>query len=276
MGETFADVAGSGPLLLAIAVGRARRAGQLPVAVRAAAGARLPVVRDRAGRRRPRRRRGTPRLTRPAAAATTYSRRHPGPATGAGPGARRAPCCSSLGFTVVFTLLAILVASIGRALLTHQRALEIVVGVLIIVLGLAFRGLVPGLQRELRIHKLPAAGLARRAGLRRASSRCPGCRASARRSARCSGWPRHSGADRPGGGARAGVLPRARGAVRALRAGLPPAARGLRGGPPQQPVGHPDRRRCCSSWSGWRWSPAAGTDFLIWLRTTVGPGQVGI
>jgi cytochrome c-type biogenesis protein len=32
--------------------------------------------------------------------------------------------------------------------------------VLIIVLGLAFLGLVPGLQREWRIHRLPAAGLA--------------------------------------------------------------------------------------------------------------------
>ena len=30
---------------------------------------------------------------------------------------------------------------------------------LVIVLGLAFLGLVPGMQRELRIHKLPAAGL---------------------------------------------------------------------------------------------------------------------
>ena len=64
-----------------------------------------------------------------------------------------------VGFTVVFTLLATLVANIGLALKTHERALNVVLGILIIVLGLAFLGLVPGLQREVRIHKLPTAGL---------------------------------------------------------------------------------------------------------------------
>jgi cytochrome c-type biogenesis protein len=64
-----------------------------------------------------------------------------------------------LGFAVVFTLLATLVANIGRTLLTHQRTLEIVLGVLIILLGLAFLGLIPGMQREFRINKLPDAGL---------------------------------------------------------------------------------------------------------------------
>ena len=64
------------------------------------------------------------------------------------------------GFTVVFTLTGVLVAQAGRALLVHQRIVEIVVGVLVIALGLAFAGLVPGLQRELRIHRLPNAGLA--------------------------------------------------------------------------------------------------------------------
>jgi cytochrome c-type biogenesis protein len=64
-----------------------------------------------------------------------------------------------IGFTVVFTLLATLVANIGFTLKTHQDALDVVLGVLVIVLGLAFLGLVPGLQREARIHRLPAAGL---------------------------------------------------------------------------------------------------------------------
>ncbi|HEX6969039.1 MAG TPA: cytochrome c biogenesis protein CcdA [Micromonosporaceae bacterium] len=63
------------------------------------------------------------------------------------------------GFTIVFVATAILFASIGKVFLAHQRALEIGVGVLIIVLGLAFLGLVPGLQREFRLHRLPAAGL---------------------------------------------------------------------------------------------------------------------
>ena len=64
-----------------------------------------------------------------------------------------------LGFAVVFTLLATLVANIGIALKTHERALDVVLGVLVIVLGLMFMGLIPGLQREFRIHRAPAAGL---------------------------------------------------------------------------------------------------------------------
>jgi cytochrome c-type biogenesis protein len=64
-----------------------------------------------------------------------------------------------LGFTVVFTVLATLVSRIGIVLLTHKRALDIGLGVLVIVLGLAFLGLVPGLQRQARINRLPDAGL---------------------------------------------------------------------------------------------------------------------
>ena len=63
------------------------------------------------------------------------------------------------GFTVVFTLTAVLFTSATGALLGNRRLLEIIGGALIIVLGLAFMGLVPGLQREWRIHRLPAAGL---------------------------------------------------------------------------------------------------------------------
>lgn len=63
------------------------------------------------------------------------------------------------GFTVVFTATAILFASIGRVLLAYDRVLEIGIGALIIMLGLAFVGVVPGLRREFRIHRLPAAGL---------------------------------------------------------------------------------------------------------------------
>ncbi|MFI6759195.1 cytochrome c biogenesis CcdA family protein [Micromonospora sp. NPDC050417] len=63
------------------------------------------------------------------------------------------------GFTVVYVLSAILAASAGQLLATHRRALEIGIGALIILLGLAFLGLVPGLQREFRIQRLPTAGL---------------------------------------------------------------------------------------------------------------------
>lgn len=63
------------------------------------------------------------------------------------------------GFTAVFTLTAVLFTSATGALLGNRRLLEIIGGALIIVLGLAFLGLVPGMQREFRIHKLPNAGL---------------------------------------------------------------------------------------------------------------------
>lgn len=64
------------------------------------------------------------------------------------------------GFTVVFTLTSVIAASIGSRLLAYQRGLEIGVGIVVIVLGAAFVGLIPGMQREFRIRKLPAAGLA--------------------------------------------------------------------------------------------------------------------
>ncbi|MFG1955372.1 cytochrome c biogenesis CcdA family protein [Micromonospora sp. NPDC048830] len=64
------------------------------------------------------------------------------------------------GFTVVFTATAILFASVGKVFIRYERALEIVIGALVVVLGLAFVGLIPGLQREFRIHRLPSAGLA--------------------------------------------------------------------------------------------------------------------
>jgi cytochrome c-type biogenesis protein len=63
-----------------------------------------------------------------------------------------------LGFAVVFILLNVVVANLGF-LLRHQDALNVVLGVMIIVLGLGYLGWIPGLQREARITKLPAAGL---------------------------------------------------------------------------------------------------------------------
>ncbi|MDG4821663.1 cytochrome c biogenesis protein CcdA [Asanoa sp. WMMD1127] len=64
-----------------------------------------------------------------------------------------------VGFTTVFVLVAVLVSRVGWAMVEHRRLLEIVVGSLIIVLALAFLGVIPGLQREVRIQALPKAGL---------------------------------------------------------------------------------------------------------------------
>jgi cytochrome c-type biogenesis protein len=63
------------------------------------------------------------------------------------------------GFAAVFVAVNILVASAALTLVANRRVLEIVGGALLIVLGLAFMGLVPGLQREWRVHRLPSAGL---------------------------------------------------------------------------------------------------------------------
>ncbi|MFG2047687.1 cytochrome c biogenesis CcdA family protein [Micromonospora sp. NPDC048935] len=63
------------------------------------------------------------------------------------------------GFTVVFVATAILFASIGRVFFDYKRELQIGVGVLIIVAGLSYLGMIPTLQREFRISRLPSAGL---------------------------------------------------------------------------------------------------------------------
>ncbi|MET8355616.1 cytochrome c biogenesis protein CcdA [Micromonospora sp. NPDC005171] len=63
------------------------------------------------------------------------------------------------GFTVVFVATAILFAGIGRVFFDYKRELQIGVGVLIIVAGLSYLGMIPALQREFRISRLPSAGL---------------------------------------------------------------------------------------------------------------------
>jgi cytochrome c-type biogenesis protein len=166
MGETFADVASSGPLLLGLVV--AAVAGLvsflspciLPLVpgylayVTGLSGADLDAVRQvpPAG--------SAPRSGAPAGTATA------GTAT-AVPAASRVRgrvlaggLLFIAGFGAVFVTAGVLAASVGRAFQEHQRALEIAGGLLIIGFGLALLGLVPGLAREVRIRRLPAAGLA--------------------------------------------------------------------------------------------------------------------
>jgi cytochrome c-type biogenesis protein len=63
------------------------------------------------------------------------------------------------GFTTVFTVFSVAFAGLGNRLAAYDGKIELVVGVLVIVLGAVFLGFVPGLQREWRLQKLPAAGL---------------------------------------------------------------------------------------------------------------------
>ena len=64
-----------------------------------------------------------------------------------------------LGFTAVFASFGALFGYLGADLLAHQDTINLVLGLLVIVFGLAFLGLVPGLQREWRLHTMPTAGL---------------------------------------------------------------------------------------------------------------------
>ncbi|MEW9527698.1 cytochrome c biogenesis CcdA family protein [Microbispora sp. NPDC049125] len=65
-----------------------------------------------------------------------------------------------LGFAVVFVLGGALFGSMGSALRGNADVITRVLGAVTVVLGLGFLGLIPGLQRDFRIHRLPAAGLA--------------------------------------------------------------------------------------------------------------------
>jgi cytochrome c-type biogenesis protein len=65
-----------------------------------------------------------------------------------------------LGFSLVFVALGSLSGALGAWLITWQRQITVVLGALTIVLGLAFAGLVPWLQRDWRLHRVPAVGLA--------------------------------------------------------------------------------------------------------------------
>ena len=64
-----------------------------------------------------------------------------------------------LGFSAVFVSEGALFGGLGSSLALHQRTVDVVLGLLTVVLGLAFLGLIPGMQREYRFHRLPQAGV---------------------------------------------------------------------------------------------------------------------
>ncbi|GAA3792380.1 cytochrome c biogenesis protein CcdA [Sphaerisporangium flaviroseum] len=65
-----------------------------------------------------------------------------------------------LGFSLVFVLGGALFGGLGALLFGNAEVITRVLGALTIVLGLAFLGLIPGLQRDVRVHRFPAAGMA--------------------------------------------------------------------------------------------------------------------
>lgn len=64
-----------------------------------------------------------------------------------------------VGFTVVFVSYGALFGGAGAALQARADLITRALGAVTIVLGLAFAGLVPGLQRNVRFHYVPTAGL---------------------------------------------------------------------------------------------------------------------
>ena len=64
------------------------------------------------------------------------------------------------GFTLVFVSAGVLLGGFGGFLLEHQDVLQRWLGGITIVLGLAFIGFLPWMQRDVRLDRKPAVGLA--------------------------------------------------------------------------------------------------------------------
>ncbi|MGN6131915.1 MAG: cytochrome c biogenesis CcdA family protein [Nocardioidaceae bacterium] len=65
-----------------------------------------------------------------------------------------------LGFTFVFVAFGTLSGALGNWLFAYSRQISIALGAVTILVGIAFLGLVPWLQRDVRVHRVPAVGLA--------------------------------------------------------------------------------------------------------------------
>jgi cytochrome c-type biogenesis protein len=65
-----------------------------------------------------------------------------------------------LGFAVIFVITGVVAGSAGRALYEYRTMINRVLGVVIIVLGLIFSGVLPLGQHDLRLHRVPAVGVA--------------------------------------------------------------------------------------------------------------------
>ena len=63
------------------------------------------------------------------------------------------------GFSAVFVVFGVLAGTLGAALVQWSDTLSRVLGVVVILMGLAFLGLVPFLQQDKRLHLAPRAGL---------------------------------------------------------------------------------------------------------------------
>lgn len=60
-----------------------------------------------------------------------------------------------LGFSVVFVSYGLLFGGLGSVLLEYEPIISRILGVVVIVMGLSFMGVLPGMQREWRLHRMP-------------------------------------------------------------------------------------------------------------------------
>ena len=65
-----------------------------------------------------------------------------------------------LGFSFVFVAFGALFGQLGGWLITYTRQISIGLGLVTILVGVAFLGFVPWMQRDVRVHRVPAVGLA--------------------------------------------------------------------------------------------------------------------
>ena len=65
-----------------------------------------------------------------------------------------------LGFALIFVITGVVAGSAGRALFEYRTLISRVLGVVTILLGLIFAGLLPIGQRDLRLHRVRAVGVA--------------------------------------------------------------------------------------------------------------------
>ena len=65
-----------------------------------------------------------------------------------------------LGFSAVFVTSGALFGGLGSLLLEHKAVVDRVLGALTVLLGLVFLGVVPGMQRTVKLSRLPSPGLA--------------------------------------------------------------------------------------------------------------------
>ncbi|MGH3331193.1 MAG: cytochrome c biogenesis CcdA family protein [Nocardioidaceae bacterium] len=64
-----------------------------------------------------------------------------------------------LGFSAVFVALGTASGALGDWLVVYTRQISIVLGAMTILVGIAFLGFIPWMQRDVRMHKVPSVGL---------------------------------------------------------------------------------------------------------------------